>query len=89
MVLPVLAAAAGTGVPWLAAALLLTFGLARGVPIAVAGTAAGSVKQLRRLAPWVPRIEKAGGALLLVAAVYFLYQSAVYRGWVPPLDLVV
>ena len=85
MILPVLGAAAATGEPWLGAALLFCFGLARGVPILVAGTFAGAVKQFERLSAWIPIIERTGGSLLLIAAVYFLYQSAVYLGWVPPL----
>ena len=85
MILPVLGAAAATGEPWLGAALLFTFGIARGIPILVAGTAAGALKRLEHLASWVPIIERTGGGLLLIAAFYFLYQSAVYKGWLPPL----
>lgn len=84
MVLPILGAAAATGEPWLGAALLFTFGVARGVPLLAAGTATGAAKHLRRLAPLVPKLERAGGVLLLLAAFYFVYQSAAYAGWVPP-----
>lgn len=38
------------------------------------------------LAGWVPRIERAGGVLLLIAALNFLYQSAAATGLVPPLE---
>jgi cytochrome c-type biogenesis protein len=34
---------------------------------------------------WVPQIEKACGVLLLLAALYFLYQCAAYAGLVAPL----
>jgi cytochrome c-type biogenesis protein len=85
MVLPVLGAAATTGKPWLGAALLFTFGLARGLPLLVAGAATGAIKQMRRAMPLVPKIERWGGALVLIAAIYFLYQSAVYAGLTPPL----
>jgi cytochrome c-type biogenesis protein len=34
----------------------------------------------------VPRIERAGGVLLLLAALYFLYQSAAAIGMVPPVE---
>jgi len=76
MVLPVLGAAAATGKPWLGAALLFTFGLARGLPLLVAGAATGTVKHMRKLALIVPRIERWGGVLVLIAAAYFFYQSA-------------
>ena len=62
----VLGTAAVIGDPWLGAALLFTFGLARGLPVFVVGTATGAVKHMRRLAPLVPRIERAGGALVLI-----------------------
>ena len=87
MVLPILGAAALTGTPWLGGALLLVFGLARGVPLLFVGAATGTVKGVPRLTMWVPQIEKACGAVLLLAAIYFLYQSAAYAGLVAPLTL--
>jgi len=86
MVLPVLGAAAATGEAWIGAALLFTFGIARGIPLLVAGAATDAAMHLRRVATWVPRIERAGGGLLLIAALYFLYQSAAATGVVPPLE---
>jgi len=86
MVLPVLGAAAATGEAWVGAALLFTFGIARGVPLLIAGAATGAALRLHRAVSWVPRIERAGGALLLLVAVYFLYQSAAATGMVPPLE---
>ncbi len=59
-------------------------GLARGVPLLVAGMAAGMVTQVHRAATWVPAIERASGILLLLAAVFFLYQSAAYAGFATP-----
>ena len=76
--------AAATGEPWLGAVLLFTFGLARGVPLLLAGTAAGMVTRAHRAATWIPAIERAGGVLLLLAAVFFLYQSAAYAGFATP-----
>ena len=84
MILPILGAAAATGEPWLGAVLLFTFGLARGVPLLVAGTVAGMVTQVHRAATWLPAIERVGGILLLLAAVFFLYQSAAYAGFATP-----
>lgn len=86
MVLPVLGAAAATGKAWVGAALLFTFGIARGIPLLAAGAATGAAMHLRPAAPWVPRIERAGGVLLLLAALYFIYQSAAAAGMVPPLE---
>lgn len=86
MVLPVLGAAAATGEAWIGAALLFTFGIARGVPLLVAGAATGAAMRLHRAAFWMPRIERAGGVLLLLVALYFLYQGAAATGVVPPLE---
>lgn len=85
LILPVLGAAAATGEAWLGAALLFGFGIARGIPVLIAGTAAGALKGFNRLSSWVPAIERTGGVLLLLAGLYFFYQSAVYQGWVPAL----
>ena len=85
MVLPILGAAALTGTPLYGGALLLVFGLARGVPLLFVGAATGTVKGVPRLTMWVPQVEKACGAVLLLAAIYFLYQSAAYAGLVAPL----
>ena len=78
------AAAAATGEPWLGAVLLCIFGLARGVPLLLAGTATGMVKHLRQFSTWVPMIERASGSLMLLASLYFLYQTAAYAGLVTP-----
>lgn len=86
MVLPVLGAAAATGSPWLGGVLLFVFGLARGLPLLLVGAATQAVKRAPRFTPWVPMIERAGGILLLVAALFFLYQSAVYSGLAPPIQ---
>jgi cytochrome c-type biogenesis protein len=88
MVLPVLAAAGATGNPWLGAALLFTFGVARGLPLIAAGAATGAVKHMRRTAAMVPRIERAGGVLVLLAAGYFFYNSAVSAGLTPLVPLI-
>ncbi|MPZ37703.1 MAG: hypothetical protein GEU95_06510 [Rhizobiales bacterium] len=61
--------------------LMATFGLARGVPIMVAGIAAGALAHLRRTRCFVLWAERVGGAFMLAAAAYFLYQAALYGGW--------
>ena len=89
MLLPIVGAAAATGAPWWGALLLFVFGLARGVPLLIAGTAAGVVTSVRRVSLWVPTIERASGVLLLLAALFFLYQSGAAAGFLPPLPLLV
>ncbi len=86
LVLPVLGAAAATGSPWLGGLLLFVFGVARGAPLVVVGAAAQAVKRVPRFTLWVPAIERAGGILLLIAAAFFLYQSAAFAGMVPTLQ---
>ncbi len=88
MVLPILGAAAVSGTPWLGGLLLLVFGLARGVPLLIVGAATERIKAMSRFAMWVPKIERASGVLLLLAAVYFLYQSAVYGLLLAPMGMV-
>lgn len=83
LVLPILGAAAVSGTPWLGGVLLFVFGLARGIPLLIVGAATETIKAVPRLTMWVPRIERAGGILLLLAAVYFLYRSALYAGLAP------
>lgn len=84
LLLPVVAASAATADPVMGAVLMATFGVARGVPIVVAGVASGSLahlKQTRRFTVWAERI---GGVLMLAAALYFFYQAAFYAGWLSP-----
>lgn len=87
MVLPVLGAAAVTGSPWLGGLLLFVFGLARGLPLLLIGAAAQAAMRMPRFTLWVPTIERAGGILLLIAGLFFLYQSAAYWGLVPIIPL--
>lgn len=87
MILPVLGGAAATGSLWLGAALMFAFGIARGVPLVLVGTLAGGLKGFKPFMRWVPRIERVGGVLILIAAAYFLYESSVYAGWAPALAL--
>lgn len=84
LLLPVLMAAGATGDPWMGAALLLAFGVARGVPIIAVGTAASALARMRKAMFWVPRIERVGGVLLLAASIWFLYRGGIYAGWWPP-----
>lgn len=82
LLLPVVATASATGDPVLGAVLMGTFGLARGVPVLVIGTLAGSLAHLGRTRPFIRWAERSAAALMLIAAVYFLYQAAYYAGWI-------
>jgi cytochrome c-type biogenesis protein len=84
LLLPVVVAAASTADPALGAALMFAFGLARGVPIVAAGTTAGILAHLRRTRGFIRWAERAGGVLMLAAALYFLYQAAIFAGWLAP-----
>ena len=86
MTLPILGAAAATGSLWLGAALMFVFGLARGAPLLVAAVATDVVKLVPRVAPLMPWIERSGGVLVLVAALYFFYLSAFHAGLAPAID---
>ena len=85
MVLPVLGAAAATGSPWSGGLLLFVFGVARGLPLLLVGAAAQAAGRVPRLTSWMPAIERVGGILLLASALFFVYQSAVAAGLVPPI----
>ena len=84
LLLPVVGAAAMSADPAMGAALMLAFGLARGVPIVITGTLAGTLAHLRHTRAFTVWIERAGGILILAAAAFFFYQAAVYAGWGAP-----
>lgn len=84
LVLPVVVAAASTASPLTGAVLLFAFGVARGIPITLAGTATAAFARVRRTRRFLMLIERIGGLLTLAAALYFLYRAAIYAGWLPP-----
>jgi cytochrome c-type biogenesis protein len=84
LLFPVVVAAAGTASPLMGAVLMATFGLARGVPIVVAATVAGRVAHFRQTRTFTLWAERIGAALVFAAALYFLYQAALYAGWLKP-----
>ena len=55
------------------AALLFVYALGRGVPIVLAGTFAGALKQLHSLGRWSPLIERASGVVIIGVGLYFLW----------------
>lgn len=84
LILPVLIGASTTGDMLMGGALLLAFGLGRGVPILIAGTVAGRLARWTELMHATLWFEKIVGIVLLVAAAWFAYQGAIYAGWVAP-----
>ena len=57
------------------AALLFVYALGRGVPVVLAGTFTGVVKQLQSFGRWSPVIEKASGVIILGVGLYFLWLA--------------
>jgi cytochrome c-type biogenesis protein len=55
------------------AALLFVYALGRGVPIVLAGTFAGALKQLQALGRWSPVIERVSGVVIIGVGLYFLW----------------
>jgi len=55
------------------AALLFVYALGRGVPIVLAGTFTGALKQLRSLGQWSSLIEKASGVIIVGVGLYFVW----------------
>jgi cytochrome c-type biogenesis protein len=55
------------------AALLFVYALGRGVPIVLAGTFTGALKQLQSLGRWSPIIERASGIVIIGVGLYFLW----------------
>lgn len=81
LLFPVAAAAAGTTDPLLGAVLMATFGLARGIPVVVAATTAGSLAAFGHARPLTLWVERVGAALMFAAALYFFYEAGLYAGW--------
>ena len=74
VVLAMLLYAGTTGSAWFGAVLLFVFALVRGLPLVVAGTFTGLLKDFKSVARWQPRLEKASGALLIVLGAGFVAQ---------------
>lgn len=55
------------------AALLFVYALGRGVPVVLAGTFTGVIKQLQSFAPWTEVLEKVSAILILGVGFYFLW----------------
>ncbi len=55
------------------AALLFVYALGRGVPVVLAGTFTGALKNFQKLGHWSAVIEKASGAIVIGVGLYFLW----------------
>ncbi len=55
------------------AALLFVYALGRGVPIVLAGTFTGALRQLQSFGRWSPVIEKVSGVIIIGVGLYFLW----------------
>ncbi|HSJ54404.1 MAG TPA: cytochrome c biogenesis protein CcdA [Anaerolineae bacterium] len=55
------------------AALLFVYALGRGVPIVLAGTFTGALKQLQSFGRWSPVIERLSGVVIIGVGLYFLW----------------
>ena len=53
--------------------LLLIYALGRGVPIILAGTFAGILKEIHVLGKWSEIFEKASGVIVLLVGFYFIW----------------
>lgn len=74
VVLAMLLYAGSTGSAWFGAGLLFVFALVRGLPLLLAGTFTGLIKDLKAVARWQPRLEKAAGFLLIVLGAAYIAQ---------------
>jgi cytochrome c-type biogenesis protein len=55
------------------AILLLVYALGRGVPVVLAGTFAGALKQLEAAGRWSGSIERASGVVMITVGLYFVW----------------
>jgi cytochrome c-type biogenesis protein len=55
------------------AALLFVYALGRGVPIVLAGTFTGALKQLQSFGRWSPIVERVSGLIIIGVGLYFLW----------------
>ena len=74
VVLAMLLYAGSTGSAWFGALLLFVFALVRGLPVLVAGTFTGLLKDVKGFTRWQSRLETASGALLIVLGAGFVGQ---------------
>ena len=74
VVLAMLLYAGSVGSPVFGAALLFVFALVRGMPLLLAGTFTGWLKEFKSIARWQPVLEKVSGIVLLILGITFIAQ---------------
>lgn len=74
VVLAMLLYAGAVGNAWFGAALLFVFALVRGLPLILAGTFTGILKNARAFSRWRPWLEKGSGIVMIVLGVIFVVQ---------------
>ena len=85
MLFPIASAAILSGGPAYGAALLLIFGVGRGLPILAAAASLDYLRKLRRLIPPGRWFQRAAGWVLLVTAALYLLQAALVASGRPAL----
>jgi cytochrome c-type biogenesis protein len=55
------------------ATLLFVYAMGRGVPVVLAGTFTGALKQMQSLGRWTKTMERAGGVIIIAVGFYFLW----------------
>ena len=53
--------------------LLFIYALGRGVPVVLAGTFTGALKQMQAFGRWNESLEKLAGAVILAVGLYFVW----------------
>jgi len=78
ILLSILTVAAATGKIWYSAVLMIFFSLGRGLPLLIAGFSMGGLKWDGSRQRYLPFFEKAGGAVLIIMGIYYLYSFSQY-----------
>lgn len=78
ILLSILSVAAATGKVWYSAVLMVFFSLGRGLPLLIAGLSMGILKPAYSLQRFIPAFEKAGGVILIIIGIYYLYSFSQY-----------
>lgn len=79
LILPsVLVSVAATGSPLMGASAMLALGLGQGVVLIAVGTYGGTLKSVRKLAPYRVFIERLLGVVLLLTAAYFTWRALLW-----------
>lgn len=71
----VLAYSASKGSPIYGMLLMFTFAIGRSIPLMIVGTFTGLLKDIKSLNRYQKYIEKVGGILLLLLALYFIWKA--------------